>query len=150
MWRHSLCALALSPLLAIAQEPAANAVSAEQAVATLPVGAGDDVIGMLGSLLLMAALLFAGLWFLRRLRGLQRPQQAGVAVVSQIPLGMKEKLLVLQVGEERLLVGCTPASMQTLHRWDAEALPEQTIAATGDFAALLKRRLAGKGEEVQP
>ncbi|WP_374960812.1 flagellar biosynthetic protein FliO [Spongiibacter tropicus] len=149
MWRHSLCALALSPLLAIAQEPAANTVSAEQAVAALPVGAGDDVIGMLGSLLLMAALLFAGLWFLRRLRGLQRPQQAGVAVVSQIPLGMKEKLLVLQVGEERLLVGCTPASMQTLHRWDAEALPEQTIAATGDFAALLKKRLAGKGEEAQ-
>ena len=68
--------------------------------------------------------------------------------VSQIPLGMKEKLLVLQVGEERLLVGCTPASMQTLHRWDAEALPEQTIAATGDFAALLKKRLAGKGEEA--
>ena len=40
--------------------------------------------------------------------------------------------------------------MQTLHRWDAEALPEQTIVATGDFAALLKKRLAGKGEEAQP
>lgn len=140
MWRLLLLlGTALMPLVARAEGSAADA-----AVAQLPVAAGEDVVGMMGSLLLMAALLFAGLWFVRRLRSAQRPSQAGVAVVSQIPLGMKEKLLVLQVGDERLLVGCTPASMQTLHRWEADALPEQAAASAGDFASLLKKHLGKK------
>ncbi len=105
----------------------------------LPIAAGEDVIGLLGSLLLMALLLAAGLWFLRRLRSAQGPNRGGVEVVAQIPLGMKEKLLVVQVGEQSLLVGCTPASMQTLHSWPSADSP--SLPPTGDFAKLLKGRL---------
>lgn len=116
---------------------------AEQAPTTLPLGGGEDALGLLASLVLMAVLLAAAWWFLRRLRAAQAPGQGGVAVVSQLPLGVKEKLVVVQVGQQRLLLGCTPASMQTLHCWAAEPGEVVAEAAAGsDFAALLKHKLA--------
>jgi flagellar protein FliO/FliZ len=108
------------------------------AAVNLPIAGGEDVIGLLGSLMLMAALLIAGMWFLRRLRAAQAPKLSGIAVVSQIPLGVKEKLLVVQVGDQSLLVGCTPSSMQTLHSWPTAELPE--AEKSKDFAALLKEK----------
>lgn len=143
MWR-AMCPLALLPLR-LSAEPARS----DAAVMPLPVGAGGDVLGMLGSLLLLTALLLAGLWFLRRLRRAQRPQQGGVVMLSQIPVGMKEKLLVLQVGEERLLVGCTPAAMNTLHRWAAEELPGAADERSFRHMLTAVRRAPSEGEVAQ-
>lgn len=117
-------------------------VRAEEASPALPVGAGEDALGLLASLVLMVILLAAAWWFLRRLRAAQSPALGGVAVVSQLPLGVKEKLVVVQVGSQRLLLGCTPASMQTLHCWAAEPGEAAAESGTGtDFAALLKHKL---------
>ncbi len=135
---------ALALLLALS---ASSVCATEAAPAALPVAAGEDVIGLLGSVLLMALLLGAGLWFMRRLRFAQLSSRSDVEVLAQIPLGMKEKLLVVQVGEQSLLVGCTPASMQTLHSWPTAENPP---AVTGrDFSSLLKGRMAGDREEAR-
>jgi flagellar protein FliO/FliZ len=42
-----------------------------------------------------------------------------VEIMNQIPIGSKERLLVLKVDTQLVLVGVTADSMTTLHTWSA-------------------------------
>jgi flagellar protein FliO/FliZ len=97
-----------------------------------------DVSGVLSSLVLVSLGIVAVVWLLRRSRLVAGHGLTGVSIVGQIPLSMKEKLLVVQVGDQKLLLGCTSASINTLHSWasakeDAANIPESA------FAKLLNR-----------
>lgn len=82
----------------------------ESAVTALP---GSAMLGQL-SLGLVAVLIVAvGLsWFLRRYA---MPKDGLIRVVGGLPLGNRERLLVIEVDQTRLLIGITPHQIQTLH-----------------------------------
>lgn len=122
--------------MVMAQSPEPSAVKTPTAAY-----AGVDISGMLGAFVLVLGCLFVVSWFLRRSRLVSAPNQAGVNVIAQLPLNMKEKLLVVQVGEERLLLGATPGCIRTLHSWKAEALPPP--AAQESFASVLGGSVLG-------
>lgn len=139
------------PIGGIAQ--AATAVVAQNS----PQGAGAatlggpgpalDIGGVLAALLVVLLCLFAVAWLLRRAKLVKTPSQAGVKVVAQLPLNLKEKLLVVQVGEERLLLGCTPGCIRTLHSWPAgEPAPPPTEKG---FSELLSTKLGGSKSPAQ-
>jgi flagellar protein FliO/FliZ len=98
-----------------------------------------DISGLLGSLLLVVLCIVAVMWLLRKSRLVSGPNQAGVAVVGQIPLSMKEKLLVVQVGDEKLLLGCTTAAINTLYTWTSPQGSDTPIPQNSPFAKLLAR-----------
>jgi flagellar protein FliO/FliZ len=107
--------------------------------ASTPSMAELDISGLLGSLLLVVLCIVAVMWLLRKSRLISGPSQAGVAVVGQIPLSMKEKLLVVQVGDEKLLLGCTSAAINTLHTWTSPQDSDTPISQNSPFAKLLAR-----------
>ena len=86
---------------------AQDAASKPTPATSLPAGPTFDVTGMIGSLLFVILCIVGLTWLLRRSRLVSASGQGGVTLVSQIPLSMKEKLLVVQVGDEKLLLGCT-------------------------------------------
>jgi flagellar protein FliO/FliZ len=116
---HLLIAGLLCPLLAGAE--------AEQHTPS-PLGAGA-LIQSAGGLLLILALIFGLAWLLRRFGRLPQAGKGMVSVVGGVSLGPRERAVILQVGDTRLLVGVAPGRVQTLHVLEpVEAEAEQTTA----------------------
>ncbi|HEU4486209.1 MAG TPA: flagellar biosynthetic protein FliO [Povalibacter sp.] len=102
------------------------------------------------SLALVLAAVFAAAWVVRRLRGFGRFGANAIQVVADAPLGTKERAVLVQVGEQQLLLGVTQSQVNLLH-----VLPQPISIAPPpapggeqgnrpDFAAILKRSLGLK------
>lgn len=132
-------ALTVTALLLPLSGIAADSVSPTPAV-------GDVAISLGGIILLI--LIMA--WGLRRLRMPGTPGGAsGIKIISALPVGARERIVLLKVGEQQLLVGMGPGHMQTLHVLD-EPLPEESGAQAvsnfaGSFAGKLRAAMAGRG-----
>jgi flagellar protein FliO/FliZ len=104
-------ALSLSSVSAIATEAA-------QPVATGGLATGDLVsasLRMAAGLVAVLALLGATVWLSRRFQLGTRRQAGLIEIQSGISLGAREKVVLLRVGREQVLVGVSPAGMRTLH-----------------------------------
>ncbi|MDG2855508.1 flagellar biosynthetic protein FliO, partial [Vibrio parahaemolyticus] len=66
-------------------------------------------------------------------------------IVSQLPVGTKERIAVVQVGEEQFLVGITSQSIQTLAKLDKPLKEEElaTNAFATQFSQLIKKHDKG-------
>jgi flagellar protein FliO/FliZ len=94
------------------------------------------------ALLLVLGAVFALAWLLKRVRGLSGRAGKDLEVIAHVPLGAKERALLLRVGPTRILIGVAPGRVNTLY-----VLPEplelaRAPASGGDagspFRALLR------------
>jgi flagellar protein FliO/FliZ len=67
------------------------------------------------SLGLVLALIFATAWIARRMRGLNRASTDAMDVISTLPLGQKERAVLVRVGKQQILLGVAPGRVTTLH-----------------------------------
>ena len=105
------------------------------------------------SLLLVLGIVFAAAWLTHRLRGIGRFGGGALQVVTEIAVGQKERVVLVQVGNKQLLLGVAPGRVSTLHVLDEPvttltASSAVTPAADGsnpqhptDFKTILKRSL---------
>lgn len=95
-----------------------SAAAAEQRVgkevSVSPLAAGTLLETVAGLLLILALIVALG-WLVRRYGKLPSAGKGIVTVVGGVSLGPRERAVVLQVGEVRLLVGVAPGRVQTLH-----------------------------------
>jgi flagellar protein FliO/FliZ len=79
------------------------------------------------SLVLVLGAIFAAAWVMRRLRGVtgQRASSA-IVVVAEQTVGPRERVVLLQVGGERVLIGVAQGSVRALHACRATAV-EHTL-----------------------
>lgn len=68
-------------------------------------------------LVLAAIVLLA--WIFKRVQGMDQPAAGQLRVTASLPLGPKERILVVQVGQQQLLVGASSAGINMLHVLDA-------------------------------
>lgn len=124
--------------LALALPGAALAAEAPAAAAN-PVSATP----MLGALVAVVAAIFALAWILKRADLKGTPGGAALLKpVATLPLGTRERLVVVQVADRWLVLGVTAQSIQPLADLEAKPLPEAPAAAAGfreAFAKALKR-----------
>ena len=97
------------------------------------------------ALLAVLAAIFAVAWIARRIRGIGNRVGNAIDVLADIPLGPKERAVLLKVGTEQVLIGVAPGRVNALHvlREPVE-IPKATTATTpaaASFSALLKRSL---------
>ncbi len=93
---------------------------------------------MLIALVFVLALIPVAMWLLKRLGGAQPGATAGLRVVAQLPVGPRERIVVVEAGERWLLLGVTAASIQrvgTLPKGDASTLAN----SPSSFASLMAR-----------
>ncbi|WP_154124428.1 flagellar biosynthetic protein FliO [Grimontia hollisae] len=94
---------------------------------------GQDLATTLGALVLVIGVIFGLAWVLKRM---QVPSlmgaKAGLKVVSQLPLGQKERVVVLDVNGEQVLVGVTPQQitlLKTLNNPIEESEPAKSFSS---------------------
>lgn len=137
---------AVAPTVAPAPPPATTPAPAPAATPAAPAPTPDLVSNlgqMLFGLAVVIALLFAGLWAVKRLsvnRG-----GGTLKVLGAASIGPRERVVLVEVGDKVLVLGVAPGNVRTLHVMESsEFVAEAAVApAAGgkDFAAWLKQSL---------
>jgi flagellar protein FliO/FliZ len=124
--------------------------AASPIVAAAPgAGAAGGVASVTLALALVLAAIFACAWIARRVRGFGNRSGNALDVIAEMPLGPKERAVLLRVGAEQILIGVAPGRVNTLHVLREPVEPSKSVtpaaAATQperpSFRALLKRSL---------
>ena len=132
------------PLSVLAAEPVATA-AATPAVSS---GVAGQLTQLVFGLLLVLGLIFFLAWLLRRV------QQAGPAGKGQVieligsrALGPRDRLMLVHVGNEQILLGLSPGSITALHVLkEPVQVPASSEKATPEFALRLME-LMGKDQK---
>lgn len=141
----SLCWLPLALSAQVTATPAAVVA----APATSGSVAGQLTQLVLG-LLLVLGLIFFLAWLLRRVQNAAPNANQVIQVVGSRQVGPRDRLLLVQVGDEQVLIGHTPGSLTTLHvMTQPVAAPATTRPATPEFAQRLME-LLGKDQKDKP
>jgi flagellar protein FliO/FliZ len=122
------------PLLAIADAPpGAAAKSAPAAVVT------TSPLNLILGLLFLVALVLLAAWLVRRMGGVQWPGARALKVVASLPVGARERVVLIEIAGEQMLLGVAPGSVNLLHRFEQPVI----TAATGgdDFASRIRQVL---------
>lgn len=104
------------PLMAMAAEPAVVAPAAPSAPA---VSAGAGMAGQLGQtalgLLAVVGVILGLAWVLRRLQQVRPGGGQVIEVLGARALGPRDRLILVQVGQEQILLGLSPGRITPLH-----------------------------------
>ncbi len=101
-------------------------------------------------LAIVLGLFFACVWFMKKMGTLPVNAKDNMKVVGGLSLGMREKLVLVQVGEKQLLLGITPGKIEKLMvLGDEENLYRQnnSTGAENDFSKKLKQIMSGSENE---
>lgn len=99
-----------------------------------------DLLSMILSLSVVLAIIGVSAFLLKRIQGVKTPLN-GLKLVSSLHLGTKEKIVVVQAGEQQWLLGVTPQQINLLSEL-AEPLTsntEQAPTLPSAIASLLKK-----------
>lgn len=97
------------------------------------------------ALLVVLAALFAFLWLLRRISPVQTGAQGAVRVVGGVMLGTRERLVIVEVADQWLLIGVAAGQVNHLHTmprpagYSAPASNEAPAGFVGKLAELMGR-----------
>ncbi len=117
--------------------------SAELKGETLPSFSGESAAQLLLGLLAVIGVIFLMAWFLRRMGAAGGLGHKGLRVVCMLPLGTRERLVLVQAGDEQLLLGVAPGRVNLIKTLD-EPIIRTKDAEAGDFARRLKDAM-GRG-----
>lgn len=141
-------------ILGACAQVAAHAVFAEGAAPTGHPFAAPAAIGQpstpsaggLGqvtlALLLVLGAVFAVAWVVKRVRGFGNRVGNAIDVIADIPLGQKERAVLLKVGNAQILIGVAPGRVNTLHVLaEPIELPPPAADPRPTFKSLMMRSL---------
>ncbi len=80
-----------------------------------------NVLNMLMGLVVVVALILGLAWVLKKYGRLPNQNLVDMKVLGGLSLGTREKAVLIEVENIRLLVGVTPGHIQTLHVLDGKA-----------------------------
>ncbi len=133
------------PFSAMAAGKSAGSTVASQTLAMHP---SDYFLQILLSLIFILLIIFFAAWFLKRTALVNGAADGQLKVIGGVSLGQREKVVILQVGQEQILVGVTTTHITKLHTLSkpievksSEPLP------TVPFSTKLKEALNARQEQ---
>jgi flagellar protein FliO/FliZ len=130
------------PLSALAAEPAAQA--APQVNAAMSSGMGGQLLQLLFGLLLVVGLIFALAWLMRRVqRGVPGNAQV-IELVGSRAIGPRDRLVLVQIGNEQILLGVTPGRITPLHVLNEPVQVPERQPVNSEFAQRLMDLMGNK------
>ena len=141
--RVGLLLVLLCPVAATAE------VSAQASVPPLSPALPDPLswgaLMQLGlGLVLVVGLILLLAWLVRRVNGVAVAGQ-GMKVLAAIPLGQRERAVLVQVGEQQMLLGVAPGRVNLLARFDEPVVDSAEVRGAA-FAERLQQVLSRGGK----
>lgn len=100
-----------------------------------------DLATTFGSLIFVIAFILFIAWLLKRMQVPAMSNQQGLSIVRQIPVGTKERIAIVQAGDEQFLVGITTQSIQLISKLDKPLTQEMLEKSTfsSQLSQLIKK-----------
>lgn len=134
----SLPLLLGAPALARAED--INSVQALPAV----IGS-DEILNMGTSLILIVAVIFVVAWLYKKIQGTSHNNGGHIRVLAAQPLGPKERVIVVEIAGQQLVLGVTANQIQMLHVLQ-QALDTDSSSLQSGFAERLRTIIKGTGK----
>jgi flagellar protein FliO/FliZ len=101
-----------------------------------------DVLAILSALVFVILLILALAWLFHQSQLGKHFGQQGIKVIASTPLGRREKLLVVQLGEQQYLLAATAQQINLIDKleqpWQPKAVEPVNFAE--QFAKMMKRK----------
>ena len=108
---------------------------------------GASLLEFTMSCFLVIGLIFALSWLLKKTRLVPNSRGSRLKLISVLPTGPKTKLLLVQVGDEEILVGSTPTSLNMVYKLPGKAPQQSSESSLADKASLFRSILDRKSEK---
>lgn len=113
--------------------PLATPVSTATAPVNTPkpaaqkVSSTSQLANLLGGLTLIIVLIYGLSWFVKRFAQGGFMHNPSMKIVSALPLGTRERLILVDVGGKQLLLGVTASQINTLHVFDEPIVQTEKV-----------------------
>lgn len=97
----------------------------------------DYIVQVLLSLMVVVGVIVLLSYLVRKLNLQSRAGTGAVRVLSVVPIGAKDKLLLVEVGDEQLLLGSSPGSVTKLHKLETPVEMSANSTAGADEGSFL-------------
>jgi flagellar protein FliO/FliZ len=116
-----------------------------ETMSSAPVTASTLLQTIFGLIVVLAVIVFLG-WLLKRSQFFHAAHHGQLKVLGAISLGAREKAVLIQVGDQQLLLGVTPQQINTLYTLPEPLSVREIPAKSGDsFAERLKQMMQQRG-----
>lgn len=136
-----LTLLGTLPAGAWAADKLAHALPAKTMIEPLGVG---NLLQLTFGLLVVLAAIIGSAWLLRRYGRLQSGVDGALSVIGGLSMGPRERVVLVQVGKQQLLLGVAPGRIQTLHVLEEPVVAGTATPPQGGFAERLAAALVKK------
>jgi len=107
---------------------------------------GTNIFQMVAGLLLVLMLVMVIAWMVRRVGGVSLTGGSALSVIGGMSMGARERIVLLQVGEEQILIGVSPGRIQKLHILDKPIEIKNKKTVSINFAEKLTEILKGRNK----
>lgn len=124
---------------------ASVATTAKPISAPVKTNSASQLASLVGGLALILVLIYGLSWFVKRFSQGGFLHNPTIKIVSAMPLGTRERLMLVDVGGKQLLLGVTATQINTLHVFDEPVVQaEKTQPVASDFSQKLMAILQQK------
>lgn len=109
------------------------------------VNSSSQLANLIGGLALILVLIYGLSWFVKRFTQGGFMHNPNMKIISTMPLGTRERLVLIDVAGKQLLLGVTANQINSLHVFDEPLVqPEQSPPAASEFSQKLMAILQQK------
>lgn len=111
-----------------------------------PLSAVNLLQTLMGLLLVLARVVLVA-WLLKRTNSFHTAANGKLKVIAGIPLGSRERAVLVQIGDEQILLGVTPQQINTLHKLETPLSVANSNGISSDFAGKLRKIMQQRGDK---
>ena len=97
------------------------------------------LLKLTAGLVLVVVAIFVLAWLVKKFNLTQQSSHGLIRIIAGLSIGTRDRIVLLQVGEEQILVGLTPGRIAKLHTLEHPLQAPDSIPASGSFASKLNR-----------
>lgn len=143
VWAVGVLACLASPAVVLAVDGQGFGVGG----APLETQGPGSLLQLVLSLFLVLAAIVSAAWLLRRFGRFQSSAGGALRIIGGLPVGARERVVLIQVGKTQLLLGVAPGRVQTLHVLEQPIAADENVGARrapDGFADRLAAALRGR------
>lgn len=107
-----------------------------------------DLIRMLSGLFLVILIIVLMSWGVKKLQGLNIGVSKGLKPLAQLPMGSKERVVLVMAGPRYLLLGVTTGSINLIHDFGEQLPPGFDREDSSSFSEIFKKARGKSNHEI--